>query len=190
MCAIITGTSKRNQKWRWDVSCKEAVKVDVVDGNKMIPLRFLGRDVARDAVHSTAKSACIVYQVCYLEYLCNELYRSTFLGDLLGEFVRNSGYLSHKLSITEGRSYLYLLQGADLRTIGGVQGAWVRCWTWRRLPWKWNNGMSPCDGTGVPLLRWVRFMFTYHTTYTFIYIQRIGPPPASAAQNSLIWAWY
>ena len=96
MCAIITGTSKRNQKWRWDVSCKEAVKVDVVDGNKMIPLRFLGRDVARDAVHSTAKSACIVYQVCYLEYLCNELYRSTFLGDLLGEFVRNSGYLCKK----------------------------------------------------------------------------------------------
>ena len=119
MCTIITGTSKGNQKWRWDVSCKEAVKVDVVDGNKMIPLRFLRRHVARDAVHSTAKSICIVYQVCYIEYLCNELYRSTFLGDLLWEFVRNSGYLSHKLSITEGRRYLYLLEGADLEVCGG-----------------------------------------------------------------------
>jgi len=127
MCTIITGTSKRNHKWRWNVSCKVAVKIDVVDRNKMIPLRFLGRDVARDAVHSTTKSACIVYQVCYLEYLCNELYRSTFLGDLLWEFVRNSGYLSHKLSITEGRSYLYLLQGADLRTIGGVCGSVPSC---------------------------------------------------------------
>ena len=47
--------------------------------------------------------------------------------------------------------------------------------------------MSPCDGTGVPVLRWVRLMITYHTTYTFICIQRIGPPPASAAQNSLVF---
>ena len=40
-----------------------AVKIDVVDRNKMIPLRFLGRDVARDAVHSTAKSMSCVSNV-------------------------------------------------------------------------------------------------------------------------------
>ena len=45
------------------MSCKEAVKVDVVDEKKMIPLRFLGQDVARDAVHSTAKSVYCVSSV-------------------------------------------------------------------------------------------------------------------------------
>ena len=33
----------------------------------------------------------------------------------------------------------------------------------------------------------VSLMITYHTTYTFICIQRIGPPPASVAQNSLVF---
>ena len=75
------------------------------------------------------------------------------------------------------------MEGADLRTIGGVRGGMSMMLDLAALTMK----MSPCDGTGVPLLRWVRLMITYHTTYTFICIQRIGPPPASAAQNSLVF---
>ena len=71
------------------------------------------------------------------------------------------------------------VEGADLRTIGGSTGGVSKMLDLAALTLK----MSPCDGTGVPLLSWVRLMFTYHATYTFIYIKRITPSSFGRADS-------